>query len=485
MIGLLGFDHNWASVELRGRLNFADDALLAALRDLGTEAAIAEVAILSTCNRTEIYVATSDWAAARTRILRFLERAYMGTATSITGGVGARSARQDDDPMEGTHPVRPSGERSGLPRELLAALTVREELDAVRHLFRVAAGLESMVVGEAQILGQVRQALQAAETVGVAGEELRAIFSAASKAGKRVRAQTAIGRVDASIAALAVRVAGESLGGLRGKVALVIGAGRTSQLCTRLLRAEDVGRIVLANRSPASAAALAREVGGEAIPLARIADALGDVQLILSATAAPHVVLTAATVAKGLGNRRAPLVIIDLAVPPDVDEATGLLPAVSLYSLDTLRSMEGRGDAPGGDAPGGDGDERRAEIAHAERILRDSLREYLHSQTVRLAVPGIAALRRHVDRSEQAELARVLAHLEHLSAPDREAVARFGQRLVDKMFHHLVSRIRSLAEFDEIPPELTMRVLAQLFADPGAPEAPDAPTPRGDEADPG
>jgi glutamyl-tRNA reductase len=146
-------------------------------------------------------------------------------------------------------------------------------------------------------------------------------------------------------------------------------------------------------------------------------------------------------------------VIVDLAVPEDVEPAAGLLPQVSLYTLDMLREV-------------GTPQPRGADIAQARAIVEAGAREWARSRQVRMAVPGIAALRRHVDRSEQAERARALAQLSALSDADRQVVERFGQRLVDKMFHHLVSRIRSLAEYDEVPPDVTMRVLARLFADP-------------------
>ncbi|HEY7835440.1 MAG TPA: hypothetical protein VIG30_17825, partial [Ktedonobacterales bacterium] len=145
------------------------------------------------------------------------------------------------------------------------------------------------------------------------------------------------------------------------------------------------------------------------------------------------------------------------AMPADVDPAAGLLPQVSLYTLDHLRQA-----AAGASA-------QRAEVAQAEAVVEEGVRAWARERQVRQAVPGIAALRRHVDRSEQAERARMLAELAHLSTADQQIVERFGQRLVDKMFHYLVIRIRALAEYDEVPPELTMRVLEQLFADPDEP----------------
>ena len=460
MIGLLGLDHHWATTTVRGRLTFADDGLRDALRTLHAERVIDEIAILSTCNRTEVYVAALDWPAARECIERFLAEAFRRGEAEPLAALLPGPATTGWQPSAAA--VTASPLHVELPAEVAEVLYVYEDLEAARHLFMVSAGLQSMVVGEAQILGQVKDALTAAEAVHSVGEELRGLFTQAIKVGKRVRAETEIGRADVSVASLAVHVASESLGSLAGATALVIGAGRTSQLCAQLLRAEGIGRLILANRTPTAAEDLALEVGGEAIGFDALADVIGEVQLIVSATAAPHLVLAAQTVADGLGARTEPLVIIDLAVPADVEEAAGLLAPVTLYTLDTLRAM----DAAGGAAVAQASEGHLGEVRRAETIIETGLRDLVRAQTMRLVVPGIAALRRHVDRSEQAELALALAHLDHLPEADREIVSRFGQRLVDKMFHHLVSRIRALAEYDEVPPETTMRVLAQLFADP-------------------
>ncbi|HLJ81595.1 MAG TPA: glutamyl-tRNA reductase [Ktedonobacterales bacterium] len=467
MIGLLGLDYRGTSAEFRGRLTFAGDRLHAALRALVDEAAIEEVIIVSTCNRTEVYVATEDWAAASSSIARLLSEAFRRGASAIVTSISA--GEQHAQASEPGSAGRSTGGNIGrqaaggyvalLPDELASALYEFQGAEAARHLFGVSAGLKSMVLGEVQILGQVREALAAAEAVHTAGEELRTLFNMALKAGKRARAETEIGRADVSVASLAVRVAGESLGGLTDKSALIVGAGRTSQLCARLLHEAGVQRLVLANRTVAAADELAQTVGGEAVTLANIADIIPDVQLIVSATAAPYLVLSAATVARGMAGRRTPLVIVDLAVPPDVEEDAGLLPAVSLHTLDTLRGLDGDGQVLSAG-------KRDTELARIGEIVEEGVRDYLRARTVRRAVPSIAALRRHVDRSEQAELARALAQLHELSAADRAVIERFGQRLVGKMFHHLVSRIRSLAEYDEVPPEVTMQVLMRLFADP-------------------
>ncbi len=475
MIGLIGLDHHQGDVELRGRVSFSGERLLDALRTLAEESTIAEVAIISTCNRTEVYAAAEDWQPVSTAIRGFLRDTFLRSGhtqrlpLASSGGPMTRDAMGATDRVSSVSSVssgaaldvaaQPTTFTQQAAEQLDRTLYEYEGIQAARHLFRVAAGLQSMVVGEAQILGQVKDALAAAESVHVVGEELRSTFTTAIKVGKRARAETEIGRTDVSVAALAVRVARESLGGLGGRSALLIGAGRTSQMCAQLLRAEGIDRLFLANRTAQAAAELAAEVTGEAITLPEVESAIASVQLIISATAAPYMVLTSPTVARGTAGRRTPLVVVDLAVPPDVDEAVGLLPNVSLYTLDSLRSLDG-GSAidivP----------QHEHELAHISQIIEDGLREFDRTRVLRLAVPGIAGLRRHVDASEQAELKRTLGQLQHLSEADRALVERFGERLVDKMFHHLVTRIRSLAEYDEVPPDVTMKVLGRLFADP-------------------
>ena len=355
----------------------------------------------------------------------------------------------------------PQSDENPLPDEIARELYEREGVEVARHLLSVAAGLRSMAVGEAQVLGQVKDAMLAAEQAGTLDEELRALFTAALKAGKRVRSETELGRADASVARLAMSAASSALGGLAGKAVLLIGAGRTSQLCAQIARAQGATRLLFANRTASVAEDIAREIGGEALPLAEVARRLAEVDLVVSATAAPHVILSAHDVATGTGGRARPLVLVDLAVPPDIAPEAADLPHITLLNLDSLRATADDG-APGETAG------REATLARAEMMVDEGVREYLRAQTLRLAVPGITALRRHVDRSAQMELERALARLQHLSPADQEVVSRLGQRLVDKMFHHLVARVRSLAEYDELPPQITMQVLARLLADPDA-----------------
>lgn len=427
MLGVIGLDHHDAPTPVRERLAILDEGLVEALATLRRSEALSEAVILSTCNRTEIYAAGPSWPAARAVIEAFLRAQY------AAGAPARRPA------------IKPSGEWDALSRYLY----VSEGLEAARHLFQVAAGLRSMQVGESQVLGQVKSAFVAASRAGAVGEELHALFTAALKLGKRARAETAISRADVSISTAAVALARDALGGLAGRSALLIGAGRTNQLCARLLRAEGIGRLILANRTAETAQELADVVGAEVASLGQLAELIPQVGLIISATAAPHLVLSAATVAQGRKGQHAPLVILDLAVPRDVEEAAGLLPSVCLYNIDALGAY---GERSG----------HAADLARIAELVEEAVSDLNRWQQVRKVAPAIAALRKHVDASQEAELARAMAQLGHLEARDQEVVRQFGQRMVDKMFHHLVSRVREVAERE--PTEAVLDLLMQLFA---------------------
>ncbi len=452
MLVVLGLDHRRASVEARGRLSFNDEALFEALTTLSAQREIDEVIILSTCNRTEIYLASALPDSAIANALRFLQET---TARAASAASASRMPATLD------------------AIELEEAIYTARGPEAVAHLYHVAAGLRSMVIGEAQVLGQVRDAFAIAEALHTTGEELRAAFTGALQAGKRIRTETGISRADASIAGLAVHAARAKLGSLAGKTATLVGAGRTNELSAQLLRDEGVTRLHIANRHIESARALAGRTNATPLSLDKVSDAIAESDLLICATAAPYPVISDAMIAPREINR--PLLVIDLAVPADVTADVGALSGVTLITLDTLRDLPGSAlDDPAFAAAllG-----HQSDLEDAERIIEQMLREYTKAQTLRMAAPGIAALRRHVDKSEEQELAKALAQLAHLPEQDRAVIERFGARLVDKMFHHLVRRIRTLAEYDEIPPETTMRVLSQLFAEAEAttPErAPDA-----------
>ncbi len=430
MLGVVGLDHHGAPTAVRERLAFLGEALLEALATLRRSEALAEAVILCTCNRTEIYASGPSWAAVRAVVEEFLRAQYQA---GIPGKQPAPLIYANPDGQD----------------TLNQYLYASEGLEAARHLFNVAAGLRSMQVGESQVLGQVKSAFVAASRVGAVGEELHALFTAALKLGKRARAETAISRADISMSAAAVALARDALGGLAGRSALLIGAGRTNQLCARLLRAEGVQRLILANRTVDTALELARAVDAEVATLSQLAELIPQVGLIISATAAPHLILSAAMVAEGCQGRHAPLVMLDLAVPRDVEEAAGLLPSVCLYNIDALRGY-------------GKIDGHAADLERIAELVEEAVNDLNRWQQVRKVAPAIAALRKHVDASQQAELARAMAQLGHLAGRDQDVVRLFGQRMVDKMFHHLVSRVREVAERE--PADAVLDLLMQLFA---------------------
>lgn len=445
MLVMLGLDHRKTNVETRGLLSLNDEKLRNALSILTADPAIDEAVIVSTCNRIELYLATDVPDRATNVARRFLQ-----PASSLVTTAGANLPASDvSDAADPT---------------LDDAIYEERGFSVVSHLYHVASGLRSMVIGEAQILGQVREALATAEEQGVVGEQLRAAFTGALQAGKRVRADTALSRADASVAGLAVHAARAALGALTGKHVTLVGAGKTIELSAELLVSERVGRLVIANRHVESARSLAETHGAEALPLDATRESIAESDLLITATAAPYAVINTDMIMPRAAER--PLLVIDLAVPGDVEPAVATIPGVTLMTLDTLRDLpESALDDP---AMAGALTARKSDIEDAERIIESMLRDYTRAQHMRLAAPGIASLRRHVDQAEQQELARALERLAHLPDQDRAVVERFGARLVDKMFHHLVQRIRTLAEYDEIPPETTMHVLAQLFADPDA-----------------
>ncbi|HEX9035580.1 MAG TPA: glutamyl-tRNA reductase [Ktedonobacterales bacterium] len=439
MLVLVGLDHRRATVDARGRLNFSGDSLISALQELSAEPDISEVALLSTCNRTEVYLAAADAEHAEAAARRFLDE----TATKAL--VSLRAA-----------PHTTTRDAADLQR----ALYSYQGVEAVRHLYYVTAGLRSMVIGEPQILGQVREAYTLAEANHTCGEEMRAAFTGALQVGKRVRTETGIARNDSSVASIAIHAARAQIGSLAGKTVTLVGAGRTSELAASLLRDEQLGSLIVANRHEQSARALADRYDASAVLFDELPGAIGRSDLVISATAAPYAIIQADMVEPRQEMR--PLLILDLSIPGDVAAGICAMPGVTVINLDDLHDMPGSAlEEPGIAAALAD---RHADIDAAERLIEDSLREYTTTQTVRLVAPGIAALRRHVDASQEQELARALAQLSQLSDQERTVIERFGARLVDKMFHHLVRRIRTLAEYDEIPPEITMQVLVRLFS---------------------
>src|SRR5688572_13436432 len=302
---LLGVSHQTAPIDVREQLDFSSRDVGAAVEALAAHYSAGEAVVLSTCNRSEIYVASDDPERARQELIEFL------------------------------------GSYHQLPPEAFEShVFVHADEAATRHLFRVAAGLDSLVVGEPQILGQVKDAFQVAATRQCVGPVLTRLFHTSFGVGKRVRSETALGEGAVSVGFAAVALARKIFGRLEGRGVLVVGAGEISTLTAQHLRAQGVGEIVITSRTAANAEALAAEVGGRTVPWDKLGAALGTADIVLTATGSQRPIITKAQVEAVTGRKRPdPLFIIDIAVPRDVEAAVGDIEQVFLYNVDDLQSI--------------------------------------------------------------------------------------------------------------------------------------------------
>lgn len=388
---VLGVDHTTAPLSVRERLSLDERNIRPA--DLPSTSPVLESATLATCNRVEVYAVADNLEAAEPVVRQWL-----------TGG----------------------------DETLAPYVRVWRDLAAAEHLFRVAAGLESQVPGEVEILTQIREALAAAQSDGTVGPELHALFRAAISCGRRARAGTALGRLDRSFAVEAVGAAERALGGLSGRSALVVGGGSIARVAAKEFGSRGLANLWIANRTAAVARRLAEETGGVAARLDDIAQIVPRVDVVVSATGASSYVITPDQLAD---RAEAPLLVFDLALPRDVDPAVGRLPAVDLTDLDAL-------------VPDEPAERWAGDIRTMEATIAAELHEFKAWTLTRRAAPVIAALRRHVEAVSAGELDRVAPRLAGLSESEWDAVTTLTNRLIDKMFHHLVLRLRLAAQTD-------------------------------------
>jgi glutamyl-tRNA reductase len=395
---LVGTSYQRAPVELRELLAY-DPALRAdALGRLSADGA--ESAVLSTCNRTEVYA--------------------VGPAPE-----------ELEERIHGELAVL-----SGLSQtELAPALyTVADEAAAV-HLFRVAAGLDSMVPGEAQILGQVREAYNAAREAGTAGTILHRLFRQALAVGKRVRTETAIGENPASVSSAAAQLADRVFEDLEGRTILLLGAGKVADLTAANLISRGVGEIVVANRSLERAEPLARRLGGRAVALDAVEAELEHADVVVASTSSQGVVLSAAQVERALERRRGrPVFFIDIAVPRDLDPAINDLDGCYLYDIDDLEGVVAESVAG-----------RREEAVRAEAIVSEEANDFRAWQLTLDVVPAIASLRARAESIRQAELERAEGRLASLSPSQRRAVEALTAQIVAKLLHQPTVRMKEAA----------------------------------------
>lgn len=395
---VVGLSYRTAPVGLLERATVAPEQLPAVLTDLVAQPHVEEAMVLSTCNRVEVYAEVGRFHGGVTEVSDLLA-ARLGVDLAELGG----------------------------------HLYVHYEDAAVQHLFTVASGLDSMVVGEAQVLGQVRAAYAGARAAGTAGRSLHELVQQALRVGKRVHSQTGIDAVGRSVVGIGVGLAAGHLGGLAGRGALIIGAGAMGSLAVAALRRAGIDRLVVANRTVQRGARLAAGAGGRAVGLDEIERELPGVDVIVSSTGATGIVLPADLVARAQKVRAGrPLAVLDLALPRDVDPAVGDLDAVALVDLEQVRTAT-------------DTDPVRREVAVARGIVADEVGAYLLAQRSAQVAPTVAALRARADDVVSAELARLAARLPALDPGTRAELETTVHRVVATLLHAPTVRVKELA----------------------------------------
>jgi glutamyl-tRNA reductase len=390
---LVGLNHRTAPVEIRERLYWPVAEVPGVLQKL-TGVSGTYAVLLSTCNRTEFYLSESHAQALDV----------------ISRQAGARLG-QSLDPYA----------------------YVLQERDVAEHLFRVAAGMDSLVLGESQVQGQVREAWEAAQSS--ADSVLHRLFQSALRTGGRVRAETALGAGAASVPSASVELAHKIFGDLSGRKALVLGSGEMAELAMGLLVSEGVRTVMVAHRHLEHAAQVAEKLGGRAVEYGEAWPMFAEVDIVMTSTAAPHAIVTMPHVGEVVARRGGrPLCILDIAVPRDVDPAVGRLDNVFLYDIDDLQGVVAATIGI-----------RRREMPAAERIVQQELRHFWDWYGGRGAVDAIRQLREHAESLRAAELERALRRLAHLDPADRERVEYLTRALMNKFLHAPTLALRAAA----------------------------------------
>ncbi len=394
----LGVSHKSAPVDLREKLALPEMRQAEVLARLAERM---EVMLVSTCNRVEWYGASQDPAAARQQILDVLV---------ALGGP-----------------------------EVLQHLYEHRGEAAAQHLFRVSASLDSMVIGEPQILGQVKDAFELAQKAGSVRGELSRTAAAAFTCAKRVRTETGIGRAAISMASAAVQLTEKIFGGLERATVLVVGAGEMSKLAARHLKSAGSGKVIITNRTLGRAEALAAEVGATARPFEGLDALLTTVDIVVSATGSTRPIFTPQNIAPAMKARRhRPLFLVDLAVPRDIDPDVHRLDSVYAYDVDDIHKVVAENEAA-----------RAAEAARAERLIAEELARYVKARTVRNSVPVLAQLRAHAQEIAKAEVDKTLARMNTLDEKQRKSIEAMGMAIVNKLLHAPTMRLRNVTQQED------------------------------------
>jgi glutamyl-tRNA reductase len=415
----IGVSHKTAPVEVRERLALPAARAGEFLRDLRGAADVHEAVAVSTCNRSELYLVVGDPVEAESTVLTML--------------------------------ARQAGIR---PTELAGAIYSHRNCDAARHLYRVVSGLDSMLVGEAEIQGQVKQAYEAALSKETTGPLTNRLFGAALATGKRVRTETGIGEGQLSLPGAAVALAREQLGDLQGRRVVIIGTGETSELTGRALADSGVATVFVANRRRDRALSLARRYHGTSIPLDELPEALISADIVVAATASPHLLLEVREIAEVMRARpparaRRPLLLIDLAVPRDIDDACAGLDGVTLFDIDDLQAVATRNRKV-----------RQAEARRAEGIIEEEIGKFAAWLGSLEVLPTLAALRTHAAQIADQVVEENRGKWESASPRDLERVDALARAVVNRLLHEPTLQMKAMHD-DRV--HARMAVIRDLF----------------------
>jgi glutamyl-tRNA reductase len=398
----IGVSHKTAPVEVRERMALPEGGRRTEfVRDLRGTGEVHEVVAISTCNRTELYLVVGNPVEAESRALSML--------ASQAG-------------------IRPTA--------LAPSIYSARNCDAARHLYRVTAGLDSMIVGEAEIQGQVKRAYEAAIAGETVGQLTNHLFKAALATGKRVRTETAIGERQLSLPAVAVALARERLGSLDGRSVVIVGTGDTGELTARALADSGAHPVFVASRRRDRAISLARRYGGESVIFDELPLALERADMLVAATASPHLLLEAQELREVMASRGGrSLLLIDLAVPRDIDSACGEIDGVSLFDIDDLQAVIARNRRV-----------RQAEARKAEGIIEQEIGQFAVWLGSLEVLPTLTALRVHATEIAEQVVRENRGKWDSASAADLERVDAISQAIVNRLLHHPTARLRELVD---------------------------------------
>ncbi|MBZ5567857.1 MAG: glutamyl-tRNA reductase [Acidobacteriia bacterium] len=398
---LIGLNHRTAPLEVRERLAISEAKLPAAVQQLALHPGVEEAMIVSTCNRVELLARSRNGGADL--------RAFLGEYFKIDPG-------QFDQHLY----------------EYL-------DKDAIRHLFRVTASLDSMVVGEPQVLGQVKEAYAVARAVGTVNAQLDALVTRAFAVAKKVRTETAVGSSAVSVASVAVDLAKKIFGSLSGKTVMLVGAGKMCELAARHLLAHGAGSIFVYNRTLERAQKLAQKFGGRALPWDQLYDSADKADIVITSTGAPVAIFRREHGEKFLARRRnRPMFFIDIAVPRDVDPEVNKLDGIFVYDIDDLQQVVATHVA-----------DRHREAQRAEDIVNDEVERYLARMQTLDVVPTIVSLQEHLETIRQAEIDRVRGRLGQLTPEQDLAIEAMSRGIINKIMHTPITTLKSAAREEQ------------------------------------